>query len=175
MSFKNPYDYNNDLKPEERELLKKVLFQIAWINTNGNFKYSGWNDPKLSDYVKEHPEYLWVPLIRASKATGRQSTDAITAKLKNSFKRLRNATERFDEFVNGITPEERELLGADDSDFYKLRLRNPFELSMLSSNSGISETIKSRQRLLENYGPEFFETNVENILIEFLVKHISTT
>lgn len=26
MSFKNPYDYNNDLKPEERELLKKVLF-----------------------------------------------------------------------------------------------------------------------------------------------------
>ena len=46
---------------------------------------------------------------------------------------------------------------------------------MLSSNSGISETIKSRQRLLENYGPEFFETNVENILIEFLVKHISTT
>lgn len=46
---------------------------------------------------------------------------------------------------------------------------------MLSSNSGVSETIKSRQRLLENYGPEFFETNVENILIEFLVKHISTT
>lgn len=175
MSFKNPYDYNNDLKPEERELLKKVLYQITWINTNGNFKYSGWDDPKIAQHVIEHPEYLWVPLIRASKATGRQSTDAIKAKLRNGFKRLKNATERFDEFVNGITPEERDLLGSDDTDFYKLRLRNPFELSMLSSNSGISETIKSRQKLLENYGPEFFETNVENILIEFLVKHISTT
>lgn len=175
MNFKNPYDYSNDLKPEERELLKKVLYQITWINTNGNFKFQNWSDPKIAEYVKQHPEYLWVPLIRASKATSRQSLDSIQAKLKNSFKRLKNATERFDEFVNGITPEERELLGADDADFYKLRLRNPFELSMLSSNSGISETIKSRQRLLDNYGPEFFETNVENILIEFLVKHISTT
>ena len=175
MSFKNPYDYDNDLSSAERELLKKVLYQITWINTNGNFKYSGWDDPKLSQYVKQHPEYLWVPLIRASKATSRQNIDTIKAKLKNSFKRMRNATERFDEFVNGITPEERELLGADDLDFYKLRLKNPFELSMISSNSGVSETIKSRQKLLENYGPEFFETNVENILIEFLVKHISTT
>jgi len=139
MSFKNPYNYNNDLKPEERELLKKVLFQIAWINTNGNFKYSGWNDPKLSDYVKEHPEYLWVPLIRASKATGRQSTDAITTKLKNSFKRLRNATERFDEFVNGITPEERELLGTDASDFYKQGRRNPFGLGGLLGKGGFSD------------------------------------
>lgn len=46
---------------------------------------------------------------------------------------------------------------------------------MLSSNKGVDETIKSRQRMLETHGPEFFETNVENILIEFLVKHISTT
>ena len=174
MSFKNPYDYTNDLKSEERELLKKVLYQITWINTNGNFKYSSWTDPKLAEYAKEHPEYLWVPLIRASKATRRQSSDAIIAKLKDSFRRLKNATERFDDFVNGITPEERELLGNDD-DFYRLRLKNPFELSMPSSSMGLPDTIKSRQNFLKNHGPEFFETNVENILIEFLVKHISTT
>ena len=29
--------------------------------------------------------------------------------------------------------------------------------------------------MLEKYGPEFFETNVENIMIDFLAKHISTT
>lgn len=175
MSFKNPYDYTNDLNSHERELLKKVLFQIAYINTNGNFKFSGPNDSKLPEYIKDHPEYLWVPLIRASQATSRQSISSIKAKLKNSFRRLKNATERFDEFVNGITPEERELLGADDSDFYKLRLKNPFELSIISTNHGFEKTIQSRQRLIENYGTEFFETNLENILIEFLVKHISTT
>lgn len=175
MSFKNPYDYNNDLKPEERELLKKVLYQITWINTNGNFKYSGWNDPKLADYVKAHPEYLWVPLTRASKATERQSIEAVKAKLKNSFKRLKNATERFDEFVNGITPDERKYWGGDSDNFYKLSLRNPFEQSMVSSKNGVSETLKSRAQLLDTYGPEFFETNVENILIEFLIKHIQTT
>lgn len=175
MSFKNPYDYNNDLTSAERELLKKVLYQITWINTNGNFKYSGWDDPKLAQYVKKRPEYLWVPLIRASKATSRQSVDSMMAKLRNSFKRIKNATERFDEFVNGITPEERELLGADDDSFYKLRLRNPFSMSVPSSDMPLSQTIQKRSDLISKYGPAFFETNVENLLIEFLVKHISIT
>lgn len=174
MQFKNPYDMDNNLKPVERELLKKVLYQITWINTNGNFKFQSWNDPKIAEHIKNHPEYLWVPLTRASKATSRQSLDAIKARITNSFKRLKSSTERFDEFVNGITPEERKDI-YNDENFYHLTLKNPFELSMLSSNKGVDETIKSRQRMLETHGPEFFETNVENILIEFLVKHISTT
>lgn len=174
MNFKNPYDSTNDLTVAERELLKKVLYQITWINTNGNFKFQSWNDPKIAEYIKDHPEYLWVPLTRASKSTSRQSIDAIKAKIGNTFKRLKDATERFDEFVNGITPEERNEI-YNDENFYQLRLRNPFELSMLSSNHGVSETIKSRQRMLEEHGPEFFETNVENLLIDFLFQHISTT
>lgn len=175
MVFKNPYDTSNDLKPHERELLKQVLFQIAYINHNGNFGYSSPFDSKLPQYIKEHPEYLWVPLERASKATSRQSARAITTRMKNQWKRMLKAGETFDEFVNNLTEEERDLLGNDNDDFYKMTLRNPFELSIPSSNSGFAETYKSRQRLLEKYGPEYFETNVENILIDFLAKHISTT
>lgn len=175
MVFKNPYDTSNDLKPHERELLKQVLFQIAYINHNGNFSYSSPFDSKLPQYIKEHPEYLWVPLERASKATSRQSARAITTRMKNQWKRMLKAGETFDEFVNNLTEEERDLLGNDNDDFYKMTLRNPFELSIPSSNSGFAETYKSRQRLLEKYGPEYFETNVENILIDFLAKHISTT
>lgn len=175
MVFKNPYDTSNDLKPHERELLKQVLFQIAYINHNGNFSYSSPFDSKLPQYIKEHPEYLWVPLERASKATSRQSAKAITTRMKNQWKRMLKAGETFDEFVNNLTEEERDLLGNDNDDFYKMTLRNPFELSIPSSNSGFAETYKSRQRLLEKYGPEYFETNVENILIDFLAKHISTT
>lgn len=175
MVFKNPYDTSNDLKPHERELLKQVLFQIANINHNGNFGYSSPFDSKLPQYIKEHPEYLWVPLERASKATARQSAKGITTRMKNQWKRMLKAGETFDEFVNNLTEEERDLLGNDNDDFYKMTLRNPFELSIPSSNSGYAETYKSRQRLLEKYGPEYFETNVENILIDFLAKHISTT
>ena len=98
------------------------------------------------------------------------------AGIKNSFKRIKNATERFDEFVNGITPEERELLSpSGDTDFYSLSLHNPFSLSMPTSNRPITETIKRRNDFLNNHGTEFFETNLENILIEFLAKHITTT
>lgn len=175
MVFKNPYDTSNDLKPHERELLKQVLFQIAYINHNGNFSYSSPFDSKLPQYIKEHLEYLWVPLERASKATSRQSAKAITTRMKNQWKRMLKAGETFDEFVNNLTEEERDLLGNDNDDFYKMTLRNPFELSIPSSNSGFAETYKSRQKLLEKYGPEYFETNVENILIDFLAKHISTT
>lgn len=175
MNFKNPYDYSNDLTSPERELLKKILYKIAWINTNGNFKFKSWTDTGLADYIKQHPEYLWVPLERASAATSRQSSDAILARIKNGFRRLKNVTESFDEFVNGVSYEERRQMEEYGNDFYNLQLKNPFELSMLSSNSGVSETIKSRQNMIDKYGPEYFETNVENLLIDFLVKHISTT
>lgn len=175
MVFKNPYDMSNDLKQSERELLKQILYQIAQINHNGNFGYSSPSDSKLPQYIKEHPEYLWVPLERASGATSRQSARAIITKMKNTWKRMLKAGETFDEFINNLTEEERDLLGNDSDDFYRMTLRNPFELSIPSSNSGFAETLKSRQRMLEKYGPEFFETNVENIMIDFLAKHISTT
>ena len=95
--------------------------------------------------------------------------------MKNSFKRWIKASESFDEFVSNITSEEREDLGGDNSNFYQMTLKNPFERSMPSSNSSIDQVYKERQRMLEKYGSEFFETNVENIMIDFLAKHISTT
>lgn len=175
MSFKNPYDNTNNLKPHERELLKEVLFKIDKINRNGNSKFYSANDPKIKEWIKTHPEYLWVPLERASQATRRQSSEAILAGMKNFCKKIQNVSTAFDEFVEGITEEERELLGRDSDSFYRMHLRNPFSLSMPTSQSGVNETMKSRKALLDKYGKGFFETNVENIMIDFLAKHISTT
>ena len=175
MSFKNPYDTSNDLKPQERELLKEVLFRIDKINRNGNSRFYSSNDPKIKEWIKAHPEYLWVPLERASSATKRQSAEAILAGMKNFCKKVKDASTAFDEFVEGITDEERELLGRDSDSFYRMHLKNPFSLSMPTSQSGVNETMKSRKALLDKYGKGFFETNVENILVDFLAKHISTT
>jgi hypothetical protein len=51
--------------------LKEVLFRIDKINRNGNSRFYSSNDPKIKEWIKTHPEYLWVPLERASGATKR--------------------------------------------------------------------------------------------------------
>jgi hypothetical protein len=97
--------------------------------------------------------------------------------MKNTWKRMTKASEAFDEFVNNLTEEERELLGNDNDKFYKMTLTNPFSVSIPFSNSSTTEIAKKRAQMLDRkngYGPEFFETNVENIMIDFLAKHIST-
>jgi hypothetical protein len=129
MIFKNPYDNTNDLKPSERKLLKHVLFRIAKINSNGNFKFSSPTDSRLPEYINKHQDYLWVPLERASTATSRQSKKAWIAKFNNTWRKIKDFSNSFDEFINGMTDEERNLYGNSD-EFYKLNLRNPFELSV---------------------------------------------
>lgn len=172
MTFKNPYDMSEDLTNSERKLLKQILFQILDIHSNHQIPFKSADDPKLADYVKAHPEYLWCPLIRASKATIIQNKDAWIAKIKNSWKRYKKALDNFDEFYNGVTAEEREILSSSD-DFYKMTARNPFDLSIPNNvNAGVIE--EKRRQMIEKYGPDFFETNVENIMKEFLVQHIGT-
>ena len=53
--------------------------------------------------------------------------------MKNFFKKVKDASTAFDEFVEGITDEERELLGRDSDSFYRMHLKNPFSLSMPTS------------------------------------------
>ena len=70
--------------------------------------------------------------------------------------------------------EERDLYG-NSNEFYKLNMRNPFELSIPTSGMDINAVKESRAKLISKYGVGFFETNLENILIDFLSQHISTT
>lgn len=174
-SFKNPYDMSNDLKPHERKMLKQVLYNLDKINRNGNSQFSSIEDSKIPEYIKAHPEYLWVPLERASDATKRQSKEAIVAGMKNFMRTVQNAANAFDEFAQGITPEERELYGQDSESFYRMHLKNPFSLSIPSSSASANDVRINRRRMLDKYGKAFFETNVENIFVDFLAKHISTT
>ena len=173
MNFKNPYDNSNDLTKDERVFLKKALFIIAKINTNGNFPYSSETDSRLPEYINSYPAYLWVPLQRASASSSRQSLKSVKAKLRNTFKRLINWDTAFDEFVEGMLPQERNQVG--EGDFYDMSISNIYDLSLPSSTRYLSEVEQSRTKLLEEYSPDFFETNVENILVDFLAKQISIT
>lgn len=173
MNFKNPYDMNNDLIPAERKLLKKVLYSIHKI-TNPVFNIGISEEQKLSKYVQDNPSYLWVPLERASKSTSRQNVDAIKARFKNAFRKLKKIEQRFDEYVNDVLPEERELLGNQSDEFYTFSIRNPFETNMPINSKTEAKAYSDRHKMLEQYGPDFFETNIENILIDYIVKKIQT-
>lgn len=169
MKFKNPYDNSNDLSPAERELLKKVLFAMAKITTHDNFQFESYNNPKIADYIKEHQEYLWVPLEKASKATARQTFQGIQAAMKYTKQLLTNSKDRFEDTMEGLLSEEASML---DEGFSRLQLENTFSLSM-PIGKDFSTALKSRRQLLKR-GKGFYETNLKNIFIDYLFKSITT-
>lgn len=173
MKFKNPYDNNNNLSSSERTILKYFLYQIANINSYGQFSkvYKSPDDSKLRQYVSENPQYLWVPLIHASKSSQRRNINTIINHLKNNVRRYMSMSGSVDEFILGISEEERIALGDEDS-IYKLTLSNPFNRSVATYGAETSavSVAQARHQMIEKYGPEYFEINLENLLIDFFVK-----
>lgn len=173
-NFKNPYDYSNDLTPDERAFLKKVLLHLANIKHKGHFKYTDVNDPKLKEYVKAHPSYLFVPLIRASKTTANASVKNKLAKMKNTFKKIIKVSSSYEEFQNELLDEEREGYTGNEENIYRLSLRSKFSASIPDANdSNINRVLYRRNDMIKKYGEGFFETNVNNILAEMLVDKVS--
>lgn len=181
MNFKNPYDMTNDLTADERTILKHFLYQTANIITEGKFKQKGYketDDVKIKEYIKDHPEYLWVPLERASRATARKSVKSIIHRIQNNAKRYFKGATSFDEFVNQITQEERAYMEErenGDSSIYHLRLHNPFGVSVGIGRSKIDrqKIAQKRAAMIKKYGPDYFEINLENLLIDFYSRQIT--
>lgn len=165
--FKNPYDMNNDLDSDDRKFLKKALFMINKIRFSGdkNFTFTSENDPGLSNFIGKHPiEYLYVPLEKASQSTRWTHP----SKFFEDFKRrtvqyCKNPTLFFQEMYEGIMDsEEREQVTRD---MENLQTRNSFRAS---------DVEKGRKRLLGKYGKNFFETNIQNIVIDYVFKELQS-
>lgn len=174
MSFKNPYDNSNNLTSAERDFLKFALFQFHKIRNNGVSNFTSENDYRIAEHIQKNPEYLWVPLEKASKATARQSKEAIVANMKNYWRRLVRLGQNFDELVNDVLPEERQEISGEDQNIYQMSLINRFDLNMYNSRESEYVTRKRRQKMLKKYKKGFFETNIENLLIDVLAQQIST-
>ena len=159
MMFKNPYDDSADLKPEEREFLKKILQVFYDIRRTFNPNLKEITDAKK--YIESNPSYLQVPLIKASGATVMQRSGALKSKARAIFKVFKDPSRYYDEFVENLIPEEAQEL---DMDVERLSLHNPFERQ---------QDQQYRSLLLTKHEPDYFETNVENILAEVLNKYIS--
>ena len=166
MQFKNPYDSFNDLRDYEREFLKKILFEFhklrcEVIGISNDIK--GPEDPKLKEGLPA--KYLNVPLERASSATRRtHAVDGFKEWGKRVIRTIFKPKETFEEMQG--------LLGDSDvsqrrDDIMNLQAYNPF------ANSEKSDNV--RNSYIAEKGVNYFEYNVENLLIDYMEKHIQAT
>ena len=163
MRFKNPYT-DSSLKNYEKIFLKKTLFyfnKYNFLNTD-NKHFISENDPNIPKYILEHNEYLNVPLERASNSTRRQrGIQDRVSRLKRMYKILiKNRGEIYDEFVNNLTLEER---GFISEEIKSLRMKDQFNRNK-----------EQRSRYISENGIDYFETNVENLLIDRMFSAIQT-
>lgn len=158
MMFKNPYNMSNDLTSAERTLLKAVLSHLYEIRRTFNPALKEITD--VEAYIEKNPSYLQVPLMRASKATIMQRTDTIKNAGKNLAKVAMHPEKYWDEFVEDLMPEEAEDL---DEGVKTLSLINNFERQ---------QDQEYRKKLIQKHGADYFETNVEDILLTVLNKYV---
>lgn len=164
MRFKNPYT-DPSLNESERQFIKKVTYQLYLIR-NGfeDVKELGGYD-KTEQFMHDHPDFLWVPLCRAESSTKvHQNFQKKTwaGRFKRMINVLKNPERWYDDFVEKVSETERRLY---EEDREHLSIRNPFSLG---------ETEENRKRWIAEEGVDYFETNVDNILVNYLYQKIKT-
>lgn len=166
MTFKNPYT-DTTLNPSEQVFLKKALFTFGKIRAEQkglDFNFTDENDPRLQDFIANKPWYFWVPLEKASVATRRQHGSKELKEIKQKIKQVFTDPKKLaEEYYEDITTFQDKI--ERDVDLKYLSLRSKFIV-------GEGEAATRDDYILRN-GEEFFETNVENLLVDFLVDHIT--
>lgn len=165
--FKNPYtDY--DLSEDERTFLKKMLFQINKVRfKDQNFSFENENSKNLQSFINSHSDqYFLVPLERASESTRWSNPKQYFNDLNRRVNQyIKNPSMFFKEtYENIFSEEEEQKLQQDIQD---LQAYNPFKASEKTSQRS-----NSRDLLLKKFGKEYFETNVQNIVIDYLYRDI---
>lgn len=166
MKFRNPWT-DPDLKDYERKFLKQVTFTLAQVRNEmfpeqAKFAFTDYNDPELKEFAENNIWYLEVPLMKASKATlnfTRAGFSEWTQKAKRVFSL--DGAKNITEFVEGLTtPEEVN------------RVNETLATLQVENRYGWYETVggneNSRLERLEQKPIDYFEYNIENILMNFV-------
>ena len=178
LRFKNPWT-DGSLKPEEAKFLKQALYQFYLIRNKGTdvHGFGSYDSPAIPKFISESAggfKYLWCPLMRASNSTRvMQNLDANTWKgrAKRVWNVIKNPEQYYDEQVERLTEQERNLIRQGlEADKEKLGyVHNMFDIGDEMDRAG------TRQEFIDAQGVDFFETNIENILVEYLSKQVECT
>lgn len=164
MYFKNPYIREEDpyyLTNPERKFLKKAIFLFNKYTTE-NFQFDSDTDPEFIEAVKNggiHSRYLRVPLQRAASDT--KLLKSPKNKLQRFLYYVQNKKNLLDELsfkIDEITREAKGIRESDTADiFNNMHVGNKFQLSD-----------DVRRAYIQERGVDYFETNVEDLLIDVL-------
>lgn len=159
MMFKNPYDPKEDLTLEERKFLKEVLWRINKRRFAKQLSGVSENSEQAKK-LQQLDEWYWVPLVKAefaSKLTAEKIKDGIIDERKEIIGKLKTMKDRFKQNAEEIYVEADEKEGNYKNERYEMF--NRFERSEADN--------ESRQELLHSQNVNFWETNVENILLNY--------
>ena len=173
--FVNPYSDDESaiagLTTEDRTFLKKILFQFAKVRAENNpdlhFDFTGINDPRLMEFIKKPSNhYFLVPLIKATNI--RHTYQTMTAKVNKVAKQCSNVDGIVTVLKNSLHSKgSKSVMGSDD--FVSIYDLDGDPL-MSTKTLLLSENDQARARLLKNHDASYFETNIGNILAEYLTQ-----
>lgn len=165
MKVRNPFK-DNSLSDSEKVFLKKFLFEVNTIRTrNDNSKkdkIKTWDDPAMESMINNDDMFLCIPLLQASSAskyTQGYYKDRIANSVKNMLspgKVIGEMNERLHENMeNYITPDERTNMNSSLNEY---KMYNRFK---------VGETQEGREGILSSKEQSYWETNLENVLLEY--------
>lgn len=169
----NPYDENDmaQIKTHrgvKQQFLKKILFEFAKIRypmRGIKFNFTSESDPALQRFIENHGDYFDIPLEKASISTRRQKY-SLRQKLKyigdKAKEIIRDPKRGFEEFVNDVVNKREQELR--DQAIESKHLTNKFLLG--EGNN--------RQGYLADHDVDYFETNLENLMADFIERDIET-
>lgn len=160
LTLKNPYNPTEDLTDYERVFLKKLLLDFNRIRAKMHgidFNFTDIDSDTLKTYIESHDDYFNIPLERAGKATRRQKV-SIKERMLKGWDLIKDTyqdggKDAFEKLIMKLSDEEREdMLSGIES----WQLRNPFDRGE-----------RDRIGLIGNHELNFFETNLESLVIDF--------
>ena len=172
----NPYDNADmaqikDKREIKRKFLKRVLFEFAKVRYPQKgiaFNFKNENDPDLQEFINRHrQDYFNIPLTRASKST-RNVKMSVKEKWKDTarlaVKIIKHPKAAFEELYNDVAnPDERNYY--EDAGIGSLQVRNKFWKG---------DDLDERDNYIAQQGVNYFETNLESLLIDYIEKDIQT-
>lgn len=169
--LKNPYEQEgntNYLKDYERRFLKNILYQFYRVKCDMRHKPCNITGPDDSKLRTEMPtDYLFVPLQRASSATHRMN--ALNGGLKKQIIDWVKTTARFAQHPKEVIDEVAGFISKGD-----VENRDKAIAGMRTYNKYTrSETsLPERDLMIDEKGESYFETNLENIFVDFLQEDV---
>lgn len=156
--FKNPFDSNADLDDMERNVLKKILFDIS---SRRNPSITNMNE--LEDAIWEDQDYLLVPLIaKSGKPVGKTAL--------NYLGKVRDFLLHFNpkNIITDLKDKATNYLNTEDKNPDK-----PDDLWTLSNDIDASRDRAIRKNMITNRGGiQEFETNLEMLALKHEYSYI---